>query len=76
MEARSKLDTLQETVGKSVDVSETTRVLESLVNDNEVLKKDNLELQTMLSGSREEHDQLVEELEEKRARDSSRQGRK
>jgi len=62
-------------VGSAVDIGETTRVLESLVNDNEILKRDNLELQTMLAESREEYGELREELEEQRAQASSRHGR-
>lgn len=45
------------------------------MNDNEVLKRDNLELQTMLAESREEYGELREELEEQRAQASSRHGR-
>lgn len=44
-----------------------TEVLESLVNDNEALKRDNAELQHLLMESREEIHVLQEEVEEQRA---------
>jgi regulator of replication initiation timing len=44
-----------------------TSVLETLVNDNEVLKRDNAELQRLLAESREDHHAMQEELEEQRA---------
>lgn len=44
-----------------------TSVLETLVNDNETLKRDNAELQNLLAESREDFHALQEELEEQRA---------
>lgn len=46
---------------------ETTRVLESLVADNETLKRDIAELQNLLVESRDDVRTLREELEEHRA---------
>lgn len=46
---------------------ELTNVLESLVNDNEILKGDNAELQHLLAESREDLHGLQERLEEQRA---------
>ena len=50
--------------------SEVTKVLESLVADNEVLKRDNAELQNLLAQEREELRTMQEELEERRASDA------
>jgi hypothetical protein len=50
-----------------VDESELSTVLESLATDNESLKRDNTELQGLLSESREELRTLQEELDEHRA---------
>jgi hypothetical protein len=47
--------------------TELTSVLESLVNDNETLKRDNAELQHLLTESREEIHVLQGEVEEQRA---------
>jgi len=44
-----------------------TNVLESLVNDSEILKGDNAELQHLLAESREDLHALQETLEEQRA---------
>lgn len=46
---------------------EITRILESLVQDNETLKHDNDELQRLLSDSREDFASLQEEFEEYKA---------
>jgi hypothetical protein len=46
---------------------ETTRVLESLVADNETLKRDIAELQNLLLESRDDVRMLRDELEEHRA---------
>ena len=48
--------------------AEVTRVLENLVGENEVLKKDNTELHHMLGESREDVKNLREELEEQSVR--------
>jgi regulator of replication initiation timing len=45
---------------------ELTSVLDSMVHDNEVLKRDNAELQHLLAESREEIHNLQEQLEEQR----------
>ncbi|KAF8076810.1 hypothetical protein FPV67DRAFT_1472745 [Lyophyllum atratum] len=58
----------------AVEHTELTNVLESLVNDNETLKRDNAELQNMLTESREEMHTLQEEVEEHRAKPPSRMG--
>lgn len=50
--------------------AEVTKVLESLVADNEALKRDNAELQNLLAAEREELHTLQEELEERRASDT------
>lgn len=57
-----------------MEQTELTSVLESLVNDNETLKRDNAELQNMLTESREEIHTLQEEVEEHRAQPPSRSG--
>ena len=49
-----------------------TKVLESLVSDNEILKRDNAELQRLLAESREDLHALQEELEEQKAAYPSR----
>jgi regulator of replication initiation timing len=56
-------------LGQSAKVEEEglTSVLETLVNDNETLKRDNAELQDLLTESREDFHALQEELEEQRA---------
>ncbi|KAJ7571938.1 hypothetical protein C8J56DRAFT_1176433 [Mycena floridula] len=56
------------------DQPEVTKVLESLVDDNEVLKRDNMELQRFLADSREDMRALQEELDEQRASRVSRPG--
>ena len=54
---------------------ELTSVLESMVHDNEVLKRDNAELQLLVAESREEIHHLQEELEEQRVNPPSRMSR-
>ena len=49
------------------DDSEIMRILESLVADNEALKRDNAELQGMLAETREDVLSLREEVDEQRA---------
>ncbi|KAH9854959.1 hypothetical protein C2E23DRAFT_867064 [Lenzites betulinus] len=73
-DARQRLEQLQyHRLGhaSSVQDDEVTKVLESLVADNEALKRDNAELQNLLSASREDMRELQEELEERRANDPS-----
>lgn len=53
------------------DDTEVMKVLESLVADNEALKRDGAELQNLLAESREDLRALQEEMEERRAGDSS-----
>jgi len=53
-----------------------TNVLESLVTDNDTLKRDNAELQNLLTDSREEIYFLQQEVEERRANPPSRAGGK
>lgn len=56
--------------------AELTKVLESLVADNETLKRDNAELQHLLAESREDLHTLQEEVEEQRVHPPSRSGGK
>ncbi|KAG6861952.1 hypothetical protein C0995_009136 [Termitomyces sp. Mi166 len=73
-DARLRIEALQNSqLGQTalIEQTELTTVLESLVNDNETLKRDNAELQSMLSESREEIHVLQEEVEELRARPRS-----
>ncbi|PBK67066.1 hypothetical protein ARMSODRAFT_959740 [Armillaria solidipes] len=75
-EARSQLEVLQQAFSHSnvTDQTEFTKVLESLVDDNESLKRDNAELQHFLSESREEIHALQEEVDEYRANPIPRSG--
>lgn len=68
---RSLTKPLQQ-LGHAADIhdAEVTQVLESLVADNEALKRDNAELQNLLAAEREELHTLQEELEERRAGDT------
>ncbi|KNZ78618.1 hypothetical protein J132_11059 [Termitomyces sp. J132] len=70
-DARLRIEALQNSqLGQTalIEQTELTAVLESLVSDNETLKRDNAELQNMLTESREEMHTLQEEVEELRAR--------
>jgi regulator of replication initiation timing len=51
--------------------TEIMKVLESLVEDNEGLKRDNAELQHLLTEAREDYHSLKEEVEEQRANQPS-----
>jgi chromosome segregation ATPase len=69
-DARSRLEMLQHIqLGHSVpaDESEVTKILETLVADNEDLKRNNAELQNLLGESREDVHALNKELDELRA---------
>ncbi|KZT29451.1 hypothetical protein NEOLEDRAFT_1056746 [Neolentinus lepideus HHB14362 ss-1] len=70
-DARSRLESLQhyQQFGHSTATEdpEVTKVLESLVANNEALKHDNAELQNILAELREEYRSLQEEVEEQRA---------
>jgi hypothetical protein len=68
-DARLRLDALQLAVSQTSrpEDAEFTRVLESLVSENEALKHDNAELQNLLADSREDIRALREEVEEQRA---------
>lgn len=68
-DARLRLDALQVAVSQTShpEDAEFTRVLESLVSENEALKHDNAELQNLLNDSREDIRALREEVEEQRA---------
>ncbi|KAL0949202.1 hypothetical protein HGRIS_009280 [Hohenbuehelia grisea] len=68
-DARARIDSLQATLGHTarIEHAELTNMLESLIDDNEGLKRDNAELQAMLSSAREDINQLQTELEEQRA---------
>lgn len=52
-----------------VDETEITKVLESLVADNEALKHDYAEVQNLLAETREDLRALQEEIDERRAND-------
>ncbi|RPD66795.1 hypothetical protein L226DRAFT_476686 [Lentinus tigrinus ALCF2SS1-7] len=72
-DARQRLEQLQHyQLGHAADIQDTevTKVLETLVADNEALKRDNAELQNLLAAEREELHSLQEELEERRASDT------
>ena len=55
-----------------IEQTALVNVLESLVNDNETMKRDNAELQTLLTESREELHVLQQEIEEYRVNPPSR----
>ncbi|KAH9948736.1 hypothetical protein B0H21DRAFT_210945 [Amylocystis lapponica] len=77
-DARQRLEQLQQSkLGHTVmtEDAEVTKVLESLVADNEALKRDNAELQNLLTESREDMHTLQEEVEERRASDAYRRHR-
>ncbi|OSD04469.1 hypothetical protein PYCCODRAFT_1407364 [Trametes coccinea BRFM310] len=72
-EARQRLEQLQHQHSGRTSFAaddEVMKVLETLVADNEALKRDNAELQTLLSASREDLRSAQEELEERRAGDT------
>ncbi|KDQ15443.1 hypothetical protein BOTBODRAFT_173928 [Botryobasidium botryosum FD-172 SS1] len=68
-DARARLQAFQNTFGQTLapDDSEAMHVLESLVADNEALKRDNKELQSILAETREDVQSLREEVDEQRA---------
>ncbi|KAF9067686.1 hypothetical protein BDP27DRAFT_1328526 [Rhodocollybia butyracea] len=69
-DARSRIQMLHDTIGSPSTLSEDselTKVLESLVDDNEGLKRDNAELQHLLAESRDDLHALQQEVEEQRA---------
>lgn len=68
-EARLRLETVRSSVGLTAkaEQDELAHVLETLVDDNETLKRDNAELQRLLSDTREDVHALQEEVEERRA---------
>ncbi|OBZ70260.1 hypothetical protein A0H81_09758 [Grifola frondosa] len=73
-DARQRLEQLQYSQlshNSSVKDAEVTKVLESLVADNEALKRDNAELQNLLTETREDLRALQEEAEERRANGTS-----
>ncbi|KZT06528.1 uncharacterized protein LAESUDRAFT_181974 [Laetiporus sulphureus 93-53] len=73
-DARQRLAQLQQSQlghAGTLDDAEVTKVLESLVADNEALKRDNAELRNLLAEAREDLRSLQEEVEERRAGDSS-----
>ncbi|KAF7310216.1 hypothetical protein MIND_00395300 [Mycena indigotica] len=68
LDARKRIDALSRTVGAPVEEqeSELTPMLATLVDDNETLKRDNAELQTLLADAREDYRALQEEVEDQR----------
>jgi len=67
-EAKYRIETLRHSLDPSMpqDDPETTRVLETLVADNETLKRSVLELNGLLSDSRDELEEARDELAELR----------
>ncbi|CAL1700090.1 unnamed protein product [Somion occarium] len=71
-DARERLQQLQQVQlghASMVDETEITKVLESLVADNEALKHDYAEVQNLLAETREDLRALQEEIDERRAND-------
>ncbi|KII94595.1 hypothetical protein PLICRDRAFT_47624 [Plicaturopsis crispa FD-325 SS-3] len=70
-DARARIEKLQDATQRGrafvTEDPEVTKVLEDLVSDNETLKRDNAELQSLLSSSRDDVRALQEEVEEQRA---------
>lgn len=67
-DARARLEGLQGSLGlDGTDNSEINRILESLVADNEAIKRDNAELQNILAEAREDLKAVREELAEHQA---------
>ncbi|TFK43926.1 hypothetical protein BDQ12DRAFT_643723 [Crucibulum laeve] len=76
-DARVRLESIYKShagITVMTEENELTKVLESLVEDNENLKRDNAELQQLLTDSREDLHALQEEVDEQRANVSSRSG--
>ncbi|PCH40784.1 hypothetical protein WOLCODRAFT_136990 [Wolfiporia cocos MD-104 SS10] len=74
LDARQRLAQLQRMQhgnARDSEDAEMTKVLETLVADNEALKHDKAELQNLLTEAREDLRTLQEELDERRANDSS-----
>ncbi|KIJ57138.1 hypothetical protein M422DRAFT_219025 [Sphaerobolus stellatus SS14] len=70
-EAKDRIDTLRHSLASflSQDDNEAARVLEGLVIDNEALKRDIDELNTLLSDSRDELEEVRDELTELKGHD-------
>ncbi|KAK2465890.1 hypothetical protein APHAL10511_001531 [Amanita phalloides] len=66
-DARTRIQLLHSGQLPTNEHDELMRVLESLVNDNEILKRDNGELHQLLSDCREDFHALQEQVEEHRA---------
>lgn len=67
VDARARLEALHRSVGAPLrEQPELTGVLETLVDDNETLKRDNAELQALLADAREDCRALQEEVEDQR----------
>ncbi|KAJ7620065.1 hypothetical protein FB45DRAFT_1006753 [Roridomyces roridus] len=66
-DARARIEALHRSVGAPLsEQPELASVLETLVDDNETLKRDNAELQTLLADAREDCRALQEEVEDQR----------
>ncbi|THV03334.1 hypothetical protein K435DRAFT_748008 [Dendrothele bispora CBS 962.96] len=76
-DARSRIESLNTKIGSlaTPDHSEITSILESLVDDNEGLKRDNAELQALLAESRDDLYALQQEVEEQRVNQPNRPSR-
>ncbi|KAJ7055101.1 hypothetical protein C8F01DRAFT_1063304 [Mycena amicta] len=67
VDARKRIDALNRTVGEpSQEQPELTSMLGTLVDDNDTLKRDNAELQSLLADAREDYRALQEEMEDQR----------
>ncbi|KAF7335245.1 hypothetical protein MSAN_02335000 [Mycena sanguinolenta] len=76
-DARARIEAMHRSVSAGVPMeeqSELSAVLQTLVDDNETLKRDNAELQTLLADSREDCRALQEEVEDQRVNPPPRSG--
>ncbi|KAJ7265355.1 hypothetical protein B0H12DRAFT_1100459 [Mycena haematopus] len=77
IDARARIEAMHRSVGAGVPLQEQPElsgVLETLVDDNETLKRDNAELQTLLADAREDCRALQEEVEDQRVNPPPRSG--
>ncbi|KAJ6560173.1 hypothetical protein B0H19DRAFT_1376004 [Mycena capillaripes] len=75
VDARARLEALHRSVGAPLqEQPDLTSLLEMLVDDNETLKRDNAELQTLLADAREDCRALQEEVEDQRVNPPPRSG--
>ncbi|KAF8207848.1 hypothetical protein K438DRAFT_1713393, partial [Mycena galopus ATCC 62051] len=77
IEARARIEAMHRSVNAGAPSQaqpELSGVLETLVDDNETLKRDNAELQTLLADAREDCRALQEEVEDQRVNPPPRSG--